>query len=515
MPNIKVDLPGINTNVSNYSFTVNVPSMDPTNSEGSSGSISFDTGPLTRPQHYRNGLFTLTDSRFGGISGRVSEIGFGSGSVNFTAETVFQRLTATSTIKPKFGASTLACMTAVLALGGFTCDGLDNTNSDVFPGWSGSILNYLQMFCAARQKEYVVEGTILHFRPIRGANYTNSLKSISFTLNDQSLAQNIEVVDYACVTGNNIEFFPAAAQDVTQVLTVETDGRIVYDVKINGWVETLNQPTQTNLVGPGIQDGTTGTYCVSANDGLPITTGQWSSTGGRIFVESTNDPSVIRITVWGPSGITVDGVDPLSPYSIAASAGDGVYYNALHITGRGIRYTPTTHRLATGATSDTTIEELGATVENPFLSTLGLAYDVGLRSAQTFAGPNYQMSGSTKVAQDYTTILGSRFDSGQGVIFRTTGVSVSQSGEELAGTMDTTFGDFNTAWAGKTLGEFNSIWGTYTFLEFNLLWEGQTFADFNTRWAGLTFDNFNNQSGYQTFNSFATTPLLTDLTVED
>lgn len=467
MPNTNVTLVGIDTNLEGYSFSVNVPSMDPTDTNGSSGAISFSTGPLKMPQQYHNKPFTLSDSRFGSIKGRVSEVSFGSGSVTFTAETVFQRLTATSTIPPQFGQSTLDSMNVVLALGGFSCDGLNDANTDIFPGWYGSILSYVQMFCVARSLEYALDGDTLHFRPIRQNAYSDSLKAISYALNGQNLAQGVDVSEYTYTTGDDIEFLPFAAQDEPQVLTVETDGKIIYDVKINGWVNTVNQPTQVGLVGPETQDGTNGTYCVSGNDGIPVTVAHWTESGGKVEVEKTNDPSVLRLIVSGPSAVYMaDGVDTLSPYSIAASAGDGNYYNALHVTGNGIRYTKKVHRFFTGATSEVTIEETGSAVENPFLSTRSAAYDVGVRAAQAYAGPTHTMTADTAVVAEYTDLLGMLFNSGQGTIFRVQDVTVTPSGESVAGSMDTTIADFNTTWAGKTIADFNTAWSGHTFGSF-------------------------------------------------
>lgn len=476
MPNINVDLLGIDTNLVSYSFSVNVPSLDPVNTEASSGSISFATGPLNRPQQYRNKRFTISDSNFGSLIGRVSEVSGGYGSVNFTAETVFQRLTATSYISPNFGVSTLTAMNAVLALGGFSCTGLSNVGTDTFPGWKGSILAYLQMFCVARNLEYVIDGEILEFRAVRGTTYTGNIKDASFTLNDQSLAQNVDVVQYGYTTGADIELFPVASQDDPQILTVEADGQIDYDIKINGWADTLNQPTQTLTVGPAVQDGTTGTYCVSGTDGLPVTVAQWTDRGGFVQVIKTDDPSIIRVSIHGPSsaGFT-DGIDPLSPYSIAASSGDGTYYNGLHITGRGIRYIPTTHRLPTGATSDTTIEETGGTIENPFLNSLSLVYDVGVRAAQTYAGPTYAISANTLTAATYDDILGAKLPLWDSV-FRLTAANVGPSGVSYSGESDTTMADFDTAWTGETFADFNAVWTGKTFGDFSSLPLAKTFS---------------------------------------
>jgi hypothetical protein len=96
--------------------------------------------------------------------------------------------------------------------------------------------------------------------------------------------------------------------------------------------------------------------------------------------------------------ITIVGAkDPtkkLSPFRIAMSSGSGGDYNSLHITGTGVTWDKKMITLRTGVTNMTSSTDVGVTVDNPFISTLGQAYSLGAKTAQAYAGINYTRTGS-------------------------------------------------------------------------------------------------------------------------
>lgn len=516
---VTTNLPQVGSNLDSYSFSVDVPTMNPAELTGSTGSISFVCQPLANPQLLRNRSLILTDDSFGTIRGRVSEIEWTPGmksTVSFSAETLLQRLNSQADIPPSYNLSMNAAMQAVLSYAGFTCSGLPTSGVTVFPGFHGTMWDYLKHFCSAHMYEFYLDSDApneIKFRAIRSQSFGGPFGNISCTLNDQNVSQNVDVEKYTFsypVGLENIEFAPFAAES-PQILTVEAGKTVEYDIQIDGWVAQINQPVAMDLVGPETRTDI-GAYCVAGSDGLPVTAAQWVGQGGSVSVYVKNDPSIITVRVVAPDAQSMKGVsgeDVFSPYSIAATAVDeNTLYNSLHITGKGVIYTKETLRLPTGAVSEVTVEESGATVSNPFLSSTALVYEAGLRAAQAYAGPNYTVNGTTATDVDYNDLLGSVIDIDQGAKFRVENVTVSPQGESFSGRMDTTMADFNTQWAGKTFADFNALWAAYTFAEFNGQWAGQTFAQFNTFWAGKTFEEFNVSTGYKTFRDFAASPLL-------
>lgn len=269
--------------------------------------------------------------------------------------------------------------------------------------------------------------------------------------------------------GTYLEFTPIATENM-QILSINAGETISYEVQLNAWVTAVNQPVAVDLVGPEERTDL-GAYCVVGADGLPVTAAQWTGQGGKLVVSLTDDPSVIKVEVTAPPIdilLGTDGGNRLSPYSIAAASGDNTLYNSLHITGVGLRFNKQELTLPTGVNSNVTIEEIGVTVDNPWVSNIEKAYDIGVRAAQAWAGPTYTFSeGTTSKRHALRNVVGSRFN-GDNVKFRIESASGSSAGVRCAGISDTTFEDFNTsatgltftAWAAATTGLSFDQWAT-------------------------------------------------------
>ena len=512
---MKTDIPTIGSDLESASFEISVPSLDPTDLGGGTGAISLTTGPQVTPQKLRNTRFTLTDDLYGSITGRISQVSWGSGSVSFTGETMLQRLTVTARILPTYLVSTSTAINAALAHANMACTGLPTGDSVAFPGFAGSVLDYLKYFCAVYGYEFYPtpgDPDNITFRAIRGAEYSGGWVSKDSDVNDQTIAKSIDIVRYtytvpAEVT-DNIELTPAGTSDA-QILTVNAQETVQYDVRLNGWARSVNQPVPMDLIGPEERTDA-GAYCVSGSDGLPVSAMQWTETGGSVRVEITDDPAVLRVTITGPKADTLissDGTtDRFAPYSLTASAGS-VTYNSLHITGKGIRTAETTQNCPTGAVSEVTMQAVGATVSNPFVTTVEDQWNVGVRAAQVYAGSRYTQTISGHPDSDALGTLGSRVVD-EAAKFRVETVTVNPDLVSFTAVADTLFSDFNAVWAGSTFNDFRKSRTGVTFADFNVDWNGRTFADFDAVWAGQKFSAFAQIGVSDTFSQFAVTPLV-------
>lgn len=460
-------------NVTQYRAGVEVASLNPTNLDGGTGDLTFSTGPLDYPQSHRNTRVTITDTEQGAILGRISQVSWSPDSqVDFTAETMMQRLNIEATILPSFGLSLSASMNQVLALVGMTSNGLPTSGTVVFPGWRGAVLDYIKHFCLVYGYEFHTSSTvypdIVYFRSIRTQEFPRSFfSSKSFSVTDQSVAQSVSVnmYEYRTPSATYMEFTPASVDD-PQILTVDAGEVIEYDIKCNGWVSAVNQPVPMDLVGPEERTDT-GAYCVAGNDGLPVMAAQWTAQGGSVRVDISDDPSVLHVTITAPDADTLPntaGGDTLAPYSIAATAVDeNAFYNSLHITGVGVRFTKSTQVFLTGADASVSSEENPTNVDNPFVNTTARLWNIGVRAAQALAGPNYTINATAKMLADsFTSVLGSRYEQ-SGVVFRMESATMEPSGWTITGNADTLVSDFNTAWAGKTIADFNTAQAGRTF----------------------------------------------------
>lgn len=471
---VKTNLAAVGSKITSYSLTAAVPSLNPADLEGETGSVKFDTQPMPFPQVLRNSRYILTDDKFGSLAARISEINWSEGGASFSSETMLQRLNIDGKVLPQYLVSMATAMDNVLALAGMNSAGLPTSGTVTFPGWKGTLLDYIKHFCVVYGYEYYSDSATpdtVKFRAVRSSTFSGNYTGISYTVNDQSIAQNVDVAQYAytvpATTTDFIEFAPVSVDD-PQILTVNAGETVEYDIQCNGWLSAVNQPVAMDLVGP-TERTDSGAYCVAGNDGLPVTAAQWVSLGGKVVVSIGDDPSTIHVAVTAPpvsSILGTSGEDTFSPYSIAATAvDDNTFYNSLHITGKGVRYAKTVQRFPTGAVSTATMEEVGATVENPFVSTPSQLWAVGVAAAQAYAGPNFTVEASLIPNVDYTQVLGSRLEGGGGV-FRVQSVTASPEGVSFSGSSDTLFSEFNTKWAGKTFGDFNTERAGQTFSDF-------------------------------------------------
>lgn len=467
---VRTNHPEIGSNLTNFDMTVEVSSLDPSSMTGSTGSINLSTGPKRHPEQLRNTQIVVTDDDAGSMLGRVSSVTWSESGANFALETMLNRLNVQVTVRPRLS-SLEAGMSAILSQIGMDCDGL-TTDLAYFPGWRGTMLDYVKHFCSWFNYEIYTDWVYpnrVMFRPIRNFTFTPSLTATTGEVQDQNLAQNIEIVDYQydfdhAFDGQITEFTPSAVDDM-QIITVNAGETASYDIKVNGWIATVTQPVVMDLVGPEVRTDA-GAYCVAGADGLPITAAQWTGEGGSLTVSLTDEPDVLHVEVQAPAANLLTGEgedgDRYGPYSIAATTTEGQLYNSLHITGTGLLFDKVIRRMPTAVPMDVSSEEVGATIDNPWVSGISFAYRLGVRAAQSYSGPTYTRTFTTPEKLNIVVLAGSRIP-GDEVMFRATSVTVSPTGTTLTATMDTTFEDFETKWAGETFADFNAVTDGMTF----------------------------------------------------
>src|SRR5690606_5807013 len=138
----------------------------------------------------------------------------------------------------------------------------------------------------------------------------------------------------------------------------------------------------------------------------------------RVVVELTDDPSVLKLTIRGPRRDAY--TERFGTFHIAETALSQTY-SSLRITGTGVRFRQESVDIYTGTTSPLATEEAGAVVDNPFISSRAQAFDKGLRTAQSFCGPEQTYSATVDPVSDLVAELGKRFRH-QDSVYRVTGV---------------------------------------------------------------------------------------------
>jgi hypothetical protein len=459
---------GLSSAVSEYSSTEDATTIDPSNYNGGFGQLTVSALAVQDSKMAQGKIMRLSDSSNGKTTGIVRQVATTDKIVTFTGDSVLGLFNTFHTVGPQIG-------TLEQAINAY-CDvvGISNiveVNGEYreaanfpwaplkdlpvkYPGFVGNVWDNIKRIMAAEQIEMALVYDKIVVRPLRTlqANLDRSV-SISENVNTQSTAKSVEVYYYPTEVITQGEVFPVQGEDPS-ILQVDVGETREFTLNLTASLTSVNQPVVMYTVENRPYNDTSGVYAVAGNDGLPIPTDQWLAQGGQLSVRIGDDSSTLIVTVTGASNVA------LAPYRIAMSSGAGNFYNSLHITGQGTRYTEEMITLTTGATSATTGEEVGATVTNPFIQTLAQAYTAGIRASGTYAGPVYTVSG--------------------------TALNINRAGgnrDEIRAT----FLDYNQWWSDTHPGELQ-------FSNFNAAWNGQTFAQFNAFWDERMENLFTNQA---------------------
>ena len=495
---------------------------DPNSSAGGVGQITFGVNEGLETLHLLQEVVSLSDGNNGKTQGVIRNISSSNGDVTITADSILSLFNSDHTVLPFIGTLAGAFQTYCDAVGitnQLDVDAAIASRSVVYPGWTGNVWTRIKQICAKESIEISLVFNKVVVRPLRKyvAN-TDRDTSRSYSASSQGTAKTVEVTYYNNNSVTQGEIYPLVGDEPT-IYQVDANETVVVTQQLNASMLSVNQPVCTAFVNNTTYAGTNGVYSVTGNDGLPITPSQWTAQGGSLSVRVTGDPSIIEITIVGSS------MADYAPYRISMSAGTSSQYNSLHITGTGVTWTPQTITLVTGATSQVTGEGVGATVTNPFVSTLQDAYNAGLQTARAYAS-SFTVSGNAFGIN--------RNDSDQSQIRAT----IADFNSAIPAGTDVSV--FNATWVGQTIVQFNAYWqstvdnlfGNQAFgnaagsrVQRDLAWfrvTGATISetgvqfdaelntlvsDFNTVWGPTDISVFNAAWANKKMKDFTTTPL--------
>lgn len=506
-------------NLKNFSVQEDATPIDPSSSFGGSGQISFDINDSGNATRLMAGQITLVNGSQGKTSGVIRSLSSSDLDVQVVADSTLSLFNTERSVPPyigTFGGAIQHYCDLVGIQNDVVVDASLASRSVVYPGFVGDVWVNLKQILVVEQAEIALVFDRVYVRPLRTLTSTlDRSLSKSWSIENVTAARRVEINYYNHRYGNQVELFPAAADNPVTISGIGSGEEHVITVQLNGSVVSLNQPVPTFNVGNHSYEGTAGVYAVTGYDNLPIQPSQWLSEGGSLTVRMTDDPSVIEVVVRGAVNNT------LAPYRIAMSAGSGSDYNSLHVTGTAVVYDKKSVTIPTGATSTTTSDEVGVVVDSPYISTLAQAHNLGLRVAGSHAGVAYTIAG--------TALDINRSEGGTDLIQAT----IADFNSDVPS--GTTIGVFNAEWYGKSIADFNQYWqdrvdllfdnqlfgnaiGSRVYAndayfrvnsvtttidsaqfsasldtlvsDFNSVWEDSTIADFNLEFAGYTCKDF-------------------------
>lgn len=443
-----ITVPRVGTTGNIISYTVNEDAtpIDPDSSAGGVGSVSFsllegDDSPLIA------GTVTLDDGYRGVVQGSVRSKNGSDGVLTATADSLLGRFNVERSAAP-FSGTLQGAVQYYLNRVGITnplvVDTTIASRAVVCPGWTGNAWVRMKQFLSAQQIEMALVAGRVRVRALRQLTATEDRATQrSWDIADDQNASAIDITYYQNTYGVNQEFYPVPRRteedSEPQIITVNANEVVEVELPIAGTLSTVNQPSILAWVDNRPYPGTNGVYAVLGSDELPVQPAQWIARGGSVTVSITDDPGIIRVRVRGASDTS------LSPYRLAMGSGSGNYYSSLRITGTGVKSIPEVLRIPTGANTPFTSQDIGILVENPFVSGYADAINLGIKTAQAYAGQTYTIGGS---------VLRLNRDEDQTDL--PVGYSILDFNSALGGTQAISV--FNTNWSGQTIAQFNAYW---------------------------------------------------------
>lgn len=521
---------GHSTNIQSYSVQEDSTPVSPADSSGGTGTVNITVAEDDSSDGsilLLNDGVILSDSVKGTTSGTINSVNGNEGLVTISGDSRLGIANVTRFV-PAHRGTVESAVLHILGLAGIT------SGIAIYPevanipaslrGGTYQLWKLLGEMCASLQVELALVSNNVVVRPLRGREASlDRVSTNSWSVQNADLAQFVEVYYYNYTQITNGLVYPRGGWNpdvrIIQVDAGQTKTENIPIDEVNVSLTALTQPTAQDTVTREYV-GPNSVYSVSGNDGLPIPAAQWTDRGGALSVAIGEDGNSIDVTLTGASDVEY------APYSIAVSAGPSDYYSTLRLQGSGLGFERKVVRFPTGAPASKTAQEVGPTVDIPWIDTYNDAQRAALNAA-------YDMAAARQTFQFDATLVNRSGDTGS-VTYPTFDDFASEWPTE-------TFGDWDAEWAGQTFGDFreymyeqvaddfeNQVFGNIggARLKFRDAWyrirsagitqdgirgasaERDTlFSDFNAAWSGGTFADFDSAFADKLFEDYALIPV--------
>jgi hypothetical protein len=494
---------------------------------------------------YRDDI-KLSDARYGTITARVDTIASTDGIVQLTASSRLVYIAINGTIPT--GAYTLRNLfRRILQEAGITQDiafsPLISESNILVPAYTGDLWVFLKETCSAYGVEVSLINNTIYFQPIRQREITlDNISTITYNIADSELAQSFNVAYYNYNAQSNILAYPYGGwNSEVSTYSVRANETVTFEIDIDGYLTSIVPPVAQNTVTKEYS-GPASVYSVSGSDGLPIPAAQWNEMGGSLTAELIENGTKILITATGMN------FESLSPFSFSVSDG-ATEYSTIRIVGSGVFFDRQLFNIKTGLPKELAPQELGAEIDNPLVSTIQQAIDLGVKARRKYAMPNQTItaSGRSFVQRNFTEYEYFELDSDElglldgesvlGFVSLTDSIALFQSFDTFNNSLppgylfsdfngdfvDATFEDFAASVAETFSQSFGFVSGSrfeyydafYRVRSSEITENGITitaefdtlFSDFNEKFAGDTFESFDETMITLDFTDYSLMPL--------
>lgn len=508
----------VDGSLSSFSYAEDVTSLEPSTINGglqqvNATIIGDGSGTEKDSRLLINNDVLLSDTELGQMPFRVKKVSKNQDLITISGDTVASRLNVEKTAGPHGGAGANLhtaltyycglCNITPIIDSGFA---LELEAVDVnFIGWKGNVWEHLKMLCAAVSVsatdnvgiEMFIDGEDVKFRKaLQSTTDLSEMNSdISFEIDAFDAAKSIEIYNYNTSYGSDkVIYEQSNFEDTTEEkdkfqnsvndsLQVNAGETVRKRFKINASLESVNQPqpvSAINRMPPAPYEGLTGEYVIVGVDDIPVLPSQWTDLGGSLKVSLVDEdgeplePGEIEIVVTAPHVPNLPHADDpgsagYSPYKVGVESSGESEYPALWITGNGVFFEKKLEKYSTGSPVEYTSNDVGATIDNPFITNGFASSSRGIAAAQVACGPRVSVNQSIASGASFGSTVGSLQEIDNN-IYRINTVSFGPGATSLTSVPASRLSSFNANWVGGTFATFNSgVGATLKFNEFTII----------------------------------------------
>lgn len=463
---------GVEAEITAFTATEDATPIVPGDSFGGTSQITFTALDDAR----RNGALALAGNRvllqnsdYGNLDGDIESMSGGDRLVSVTANGLLRRLVINVSAQPFNGNfSGAAAYYVGLAGGGLTVyvDPSLASQAVVAMGWRDQDLwTKLKEFAVAYGAVIKQVGTQVQFLPRDTTVFKlSNVGSTNWQVNATQQAQNVEVAYYNTSYGTRLVHPDGGWTQETPIYSVDAGEENIVNIPVPMWVVSVEQPVPLEFMDKKYSSPSA--YTVTAADGKNVMPAQWNDSGGKVSVAIGEDGTSLDVTIKGPMGSLAER----GPFSLALTASNGTSYSTLRLRATGVYFNQESVKISTGADPYYN-QDVGTTVENPFIRTKAQALAAAQGVSQQWGAPRTSISVKSPNPKPGSAILntlpGQRFQ-WRRAMYRVTSVTVSENGVDLQADQHTTIADINASAAGKTFAQINTLNAGMTFRDLTM-----------------------------------------------
>lgn len=271
-------------------------------------------------------------------------------------------------------------------------------------GWEDVIWTRLSKLQSVYRFEIALVSDFITVRPWKQREAdVGHITSTTYNYSTVPISRSIEIDHYSNhMISNEIVYPVGGIQENSSTITAEARETAEVEIELSASVSSIRAPqfadtVAENYSGPG------SIFTVMDKDGFMLTQEEWDRMSGKLTVEIGPDSTTLIVKFVGPN------FSPRSPYRVAFAPFEPVIqhdgtvksepntdrqFNSLFIVGSGVGFAKHTVNIQTSAREQDIVEEVGAQISEPEISTLEQLYNAAFPVLNEASGGKLVLSGT-------------------------------------------------------------------------------------------------------------------------